>query len=36
MDQIRIRKFAHTDVDDFIRISRLSFAEESIAAWHHA
>ena len=32
MDQIRIRKFAHTDVDDFIRISRLSFAEESIAA----
>jgi ribosomal protein S18 acetylase RimI-like enzyme len=32
MGDVIIRKFKHTDVDDFLRLSRLSFAEESIAA----
>ena len=32
MEDVIIRKFKHTDVDDFIRLSKLSFAEESIAA----
>lgn len=31
MNDITIRKFKHTDVDDFIRLSKLSFAEESLA-----
>ena len=32
MEDVTIRKFVHTDVDDFIRLSKLSFAEESRAA----
>jgi ribosomal protein S18 acetylase RimI-like enzyme len=32
MSDITIRKFTHTDVDDFIRISKISFAEETRAA----
>ena len=32
MADVIIRKFKHTDVDDFLRLSRLSFAEELIAA----
>ena len=32
MKELIIRKFEHTDVDAFIRISQSSFAEESIAA----
>jgi len=32
MADVIIRKFKHTDVDDFLHLSRLSFAEESIAA----
>jgi ribosomal protein S18 acetylase RimI-like enzyme len=32
MKNVVIRKFEHTDVDDFIRLSKSSFAEESIAA----
>jgi ribosomal protein S18 acetylase RimI-like enzyme len=32
MGDVIIRKFKHTDVNDFLRLSRLSFAEESIAA----
>lgn len=31
MNDVTIRKFKRTDVDDFIRISKLSFAEESLA-----
>jgi GNAT superfamily N-acetyltransferase len=31
MNDIVIRKFKHTDVDEFIRLSKISFAEESIA-----
>jgi ribosomal protein S18 acetylase RimI-like enzyme len=32
MEGVIIRKFKHSDVDDFIRLSQSSFAEESIAA----
>jgi len=32
MEGLTIRKFVHTDVDDFIRLSKSSFADESIAA----
>jgi ribosomal protein S18 acetylase RimI-like enzyme len=32
MEDMIIRKFKPTDVDDFIRLSKVSFAEESIAA----
>ena len=32
MQDVIIRKFKHTDVEDFIRLSKSSFAEESIAA----
>jgi GNAT superfamily N-acetyltransferase len=32
MQGVIIRKFRHSDVDDFIRLSQSSFAEESIAA----
>jgi ribosomal protein S18 acetylase RimI-like enzyme len=32
MQDVTIRKFKHSDVDDFIRLSQSSFAEESIAA----
>ena len=32
MEDVTIRKFVHTDVDDFIRLSKLSFAEETRAA----
>jgi ribosomal protein S18 acetylase RimI-like enzyme len=32
MEGVIIRKFKHRDVDDFIRLSQSSFAEESIAA----
>jgi ribosomal protein S18 acetylase RimI-like enzyme len=32
MDDFIIRKFEYTDIDDFIRLSQISFAEESIAA----
>ena len=31
MNDLKIRKFKYTDVDDFIRLSKLSFAEESLA-----
>ena len=31
MNDITIRKFKYTDVDDFIRLSKLSFAEEALA-----
>jgi ribosomal protein S18 acetylase RimI-like enzyme len=31
MNDITIRKFKHTDIDDFIRLSKISFAEESLA-----
>ena len=31
MNEVVIRKFEHTDVDEFIRLSQISFAEESIA-----
>ncbi len=31
MNDLKIRNFKYTDVDDFIRISKLSFAEESLA-----
>ena len=31
MKDLTIRKFKHTDVDDFIRLSKLSFAEEALA-----
>jgi ribosomal protein S18 acetylase RimI-like enzyme len=32
MEGVIIRKFKHTDVDDFIRLSQSSFAEESVAS----
>jgi len=32
MEDFLIRKFEYTDIDDFIRLSKISFAEESIAA----
>jgi GNAT superfamily N-acetyltransferase len=32
MGDVVIRKFNYADVDDFVRLSRVSFAEESIAA----
>jgi ribosomal protein S18 acetylase RimI-like enzyme len=32
METITIRKFDHTDVDDFIRLSKISFAEEAKAS----
>jgi hypothetical protein len=31
MIDLKIRNFNYTDVDDFIRISKLSFAEETLA-----
>ena len=31
MNDLTIRKFKHTDVNDFIRISKLSFSEEALA-----
>src|SRR4030043_961386 len=31
MNDLKIRNFNYTDVDDFIRISKLSFAEETLA-----
>ena len=31
MNDVTIRKFKYTDVDDFIRLSKISFAEESLA-----
>ena len=31
MNDLTIRKFKYTDVDDFIRLSKLSFAEEALA-----
>jgi ribosomal protein S18 acetylase RimI-like enzyme len=31
MNDLKIRNFKYTDVDDFIRISKLSFAEETLA-----
>ncbi len=31
MNDLKIRNFKYTDVDEFIRISKLSFAEESLA-----
>jgi len=31
MDELKIRNFRYTDVDDFIRISKLSFAKETLA-----
>jgi ribosomal protein S18 acetylase RimI-like enzyme len=32
MTDVMIRKFKHTDVDDFIRLSQISFSDESLAA----
>ncbi len=32
MNDLKIRNFKYTDVDDFIRISKLSFAEETLAS----
>lgn len=31
MDSITIRKFEHTDVDAFIRISKVAFADDWVA-----
>ena len=32
MNNLKIRNFKYTDVDEFIRISKLSFAEETLAS----